>query len=177
MENFDFGRKKLLGIVFDLSVNHDANGNRFIDLLKINLIKKISASDENILAVVADGNNKVSRLSSVGIQQIDNYQEGLGFRVGEATKSISSLIGDSVEDVEKFILVFTDRYKDKFKTHYKQICDLKKIKNYDYKIAYVAVGIFQEVGQLEKMCLDLDCQFFHINEMKEIDSVFVKIGV
>ena len=54
MEKFDFGRKKLLGIVFDLSIRHDKQGGRIIDMVKKQLVSRIASSDENLLVVVSD---------------------------------------------------------------------------------------------------------------------------
>ena len=53
METFDFGKKKLLGVVFDLSIDHDKDGNRYIDILKLKLNNKVYDSDENLLVFVA----------------------------------------------------------------------------------------------------------------------------
>ena len=59
METFDFGKKKLLGVVFDLSIDHDKDGNRYIDILKLKLNKKVYDSDENLLVFVSHPENKV----------------------------------------------------------------------------------------------------------------------
>ena len=177
MESFDFGRKCLMGIVFDVSDAHDKSGGRIIDILKAKLVKKIADSDENLLAVVSSENAHVPRLCGGGIQQIDNYEDKISFRVGEETRRISSIVGESVEDADKIIVLFTDRFNPKYKNHYKAIVDVKKNKNYDYKIVFVALNDMVEFCALKEICEQYDCIFIHVHEMKLFDELFNQIGV
>ena len=177
METFDFGKKKLLGVVFDLSIDHDKDGNRYIDILKLKLNKKVYDSDENLLVFVSHPDNQVPRLSSQGTAQIDNYDEPLDFRLGEATKFVAHSVGDSVEDADKFIIVFTNRFNPKFKNHYRALCDIKKNKNYDYDISFVLIGDKKEYDHVKKMCDESGCKFFYVPEMKFFDEVLNQIGV
>jgi hypothetical protein len=176
MEKFDFGRKKLLGIVFDVSIRHDKKGQRIIDMIKKRLVARIASSDENLLVVVSNSNNKEPRMHSDGIQQIDSYVDPVDFRIGEATRRISSIVGDSIEDFDKYIIIITDRFQEKFKGHYRAIFDAKKNKNYEYKAGVIAIGDYCNFSLLKSMVTENNGVFLTANDMNEFDAALTEIG-
>jgi hypothetical protein len=177
MEKFDFGRKKLLGIVFDLSIRHDKQGGRIIDMVKKQLVSRIASSDENLLVVVSDADNKVPRMCGGGIHQIDSYIDPVDFRIGEANRRIASVVGDSVEDSDKYIVIITDRFNGKFKGHYRALFDAKKNKNYEYKVGVIAIGDHCDFSLLKDMVNENNGIFLISNNMDEFNSALTEIGV
>jgi|694.fasta_scaffold00185_57 hypothetical protein len=173
METFDFGKTKLIALVFDLSIAHDKKGRRIIDGIKSQIVKKISKSNEEVLFFL----NKIPKHCGESVQEVASYQDPIDFNIGETVKKITKIIGETSEDKEKYVLFITDRFKDKFKGHYKSIFNLKKYKNYDFTISFVGFGKNYDRSILESLVLECEGNFQHIDLAEDLSFIFEKMGV
>jgi len=139
METFDFGRKKVVSVIFDLSIAHE-NGVRIIDLIKKQLVDLVVEKDEELLFFVTSRENNFPIGCGSSIQQIDSYCEPPDFSICHAIRKAIINNVKSVEDVDKVILLITDRFDKKYNGHYKSMLDAKKYNKYDYDICFIEVN-------------------------------------
>jgi len=177
LEKFDFSRRKIVGLVFDLSIRHDKNGQRIIDLVKESLKKRVVDNDEDLFFFVSNLSNKMPKGVGETIQQIDSYDDPIDFNYGQSVKYIINCFDDSVEDVDKIFLAITDRFDKKYKGHYKSVFDISNSKNMEIKVIYLGVGNHYDKDVLEKEISNRGGYFAHVDDLKNLIDILKIAGV
>lgn len=177
MEKFDFGRRKIVGLVFDLTIRHDKKGRRIIDSVKESLKKRVVDNGEDLFFFVSDMSNKIPKGCGESIQQIDSYEDTTDFNYGQSVKYIVDCFDNSVEDVDKIFLSITDRFDKKYKGHYKSVFDICKSKNLDVKVVCLGIGDHYHREVLEQEITSRGGIFTHVNDTDNLNNILIDVGV
>jgi hypothetical protein len=174
METFDFGRKKIVSVIFDLSLQHES-GKRIIDILKKDLVEIVVEKDEELLFFVASKNNNFPKGCGESIQQIDSYIEPPDFNLSHTFRRSISNITNTVEDVDKVLLLITNRFDEKYKGHYKSLFDMKKYKKAEYDVCFVEIHENSKI--LEAICLSNSGNYKSLKSATDLKKTLVEFGV
>ena len=170
-------RNKIIGIVFDISINHDDfTGSRIIDIVKKILINKILISKINFLAFVGSKDYSFPKNYSESIAKIDMYIEPADFNVNQEIRKICKIIGENNDQEEKHILILTDRFESKLQTSYKSAFLVKSANHYDYKVHYCSIGSNSDHDLLEKLAEKEGANFAHLKNPQELKNYLEKFG-
>ena len=177
VDDFDFGKTKLVGVVFDISIRHDRSGNRIIDVVKDAVKRRIMVKPDDILFFVGSPQNRIPKSCGESVQQIDSYNDSPDFRFGTTIRHLMGQMIDTVEDVYKTIIVFTDRFDKRQKGHYIYPLETKRLRNLEIDIFYIGIGEFYDKEVLSDELKCKDGNFLHLNSLHEIDDVLKKFEV
>jgi hypothetical protein len=168
---------KIIGIVFDISINHDElTGNRIIDVVKKTLINKISTARTNFLVCVSHKDYSFPKNYSESIAKIDMYIEPFDFNVNQAIRKICKIIGENNDQEEKHILILTDRFESKLQNSYKSAFFVKSANHYDYKVHYCSIGNNSDHDLLRKLAEKEGANFAHLKNPQELKNYLEKFG-
>ena len=130
----------VVGIALDISLRHDKNDRRIIDVVKEQLVEYVRTFDyvdlfylyhENVVDVV-EGLGK--RIHSVASYQSDGFEFDLNY----AMKQTLYVVGS--EDDDKRIHLITDRFSDKSLKTIRKVAMLNEKDGLDCKIYVTAIG-------------------------------------
>ena len=176
-ENFqlDFGRNILIGTVFDISMSHDKTG-RIIDSAKNLLIKCVL--DKNVLTRIYTSHpnwDKIPKDQGESTYYLITYQEVLNFSVDVLLKKAINLIDQSVEEVDKHIVLFTDRFVAPLNSKYKKAFLFNEIRGYNMKIHVIGIGNNYDKISLKSLCEEYKISFYHVNEVGVASEIMSNI--
>lgn len=104
---------KTVGIVFDISLRHDSNGNRLLDEVKKSIVDLINKTFENGIDMLYLYHPElVEVLEKQGDQTsaINNYDtDGFKFNLENALKQTIYLISNNCFDSRRYLILLTDR--------------------------------------------------------------------
>ena len=171
MDDFNFGKTKLVGIVFDISIRHDASGNRIIDVVKEAVKRRIMSDPDGLLLLVGSPQNRIPKSCGESVQQVDSYNDAPDFRFGTTIRNLMSQLIETVEDVDKQIIIFTDRFDKKQKGHYIYPLETKKLRNLDIDICYIGIGDFYDKLVLSDELKRRDVNLMHLSDLGKLDDI------
>lgn len=137
----EFEKPIIIGVLFDLSIAHAPNGRRYIDIAKdhlIGLATKLGLSSR--IYVVHPDNAELPRHQGESVYQIASYQEPARFDLEMLGKYLVYFLGSQDSDIDKVILVFTDRYTPAVRHKYQKLFVINELKNYDCKFKVFGIG-------------------------------------
>lgn len=174
METFDFGKKKIVSVIFDLSLSHE-QGQRVIDLIKKQMVDIIVEKEEELLFFIASKNNVFPKGCGNSIQQIDSYVELPDFNLSHTfRRSITNLV-ETVEDVDKALLFITDRFDEKYKGHYRSLFDMKRYKKAEYEVYFIEINNYSKI--LQSIAFMYEGKYKSIQSANDFKLALKELGV
>lgn len=135
-----FNRQIIVGVVFDISMQHHADSRRYIDIIKESLVRFAVKLGLNCGVYVAHpDNHTMPRLQGESVHSIVSYKEEIGFKVYPALAQCLDMISANEAD-EKYVVLLTDRYKTKSKYQYEKVSKLNESRQKGCKFLFVGIG-------------------------------------
>lgn len=172
----DFDRSILIGVIFDLSVEHNGSGIRNVDLIKEVLIKKVL--DQSILSKIYVSHpnwNQIPRDQGESTYYLVSYQAPDKFSIDSLFKNTVSLIGETAEDCDKYIFLFTDRFQAITNHQYKKGFLSNNIRGYSTKICVFGIGEHYDKISLKSMAEEYQTYFEDLKDISSLSNSISKI--
>lgn len=173
MESFE-QEGKSIGLILDVSVRHNSDGLRIIDVLKEKLVKIIQELVENDL----DGfylyrPQSFDLFTSHGEQvaSVCNYDnKGWQFSLSFALKQTMFVLKDEHYTNRKYLILITDRLSDL--SSIKKYIQINKKDNVEAKFVIIGIGDKYNADLIRQ--LSNDVVYIHLNDPNELDCELFK---
>ena len=159
----DFEPQIAIGVVFDLSLQHDKAGNRYIDVVKQHLIDLALKFGLNGCIYVSHPTQEMPKRQGESVYQISTYED---FPLDDAIKRAVTVIGNTNPDFKKRILFVTDRYKQGYKLQ--KGLNLNNLNGYNCEFCLVGIG--DKYESLEDL-VGPNCRCYHLDQPAEIATI------
>lgn len=159
----DFDRSILVGVVFDLSPAHTGEGVRNIDIVKDLLLKNIldAKAMSRIYVSHPDWRN-VPKDQGDSTYYVVSYLEPPKFAIDPIFKNAVTVIGECVENTDKYVFLITDRFQAPNNFHYRKAILSNSIRGYDTKICVFGIGDNYDRLTLKSMADEYGLYFAHL---------------
>jgi len=158
----DFDRFILVGAVFDLSTSYEG-GTRNIDIVKDLLLKKVL--EEKALSRVFVSHpswQTVPKDQGESTYYIASYTEPPKFAIDVMFKNAITVIGECVEDCDKYVFLITDRFQAPHNFQYRKGFLSNNIRGYDTKICVFGIGDNYDRLTLKSIADEYGVYFVHL---------------
>jgi hypothetical protein len=158
----DFEKETLIGIVFDLSFSNK-NGEKNLEKIKEILYKEILEKQIRIYVSHPSLPN-LAKDEGENTYFIVSYTEPPNFSIGNALKQAVSVVGESSDDFDKYVFLFTDRFYAPHNYHYKKAFLLNNIRGYESKIIVFGIGESYDKSNLQSMTEEYNSKLLHLDD-------------
>lgn len=166
----DFERTLLIGVVFDLSTLN-ADGTHNLDIVKNILLKSILDVKVNSKIYIYHPDWKtIPRDQGESTYYVVSYKEPVNFHIDFAFKGAVSVVGEYVEDCDKYIFLITDRFQSLKNYHYRKGFLSNNIRDYDTKICVFGIGDNYDDLTLKTITEEYDAHFSHSPEVSLLSN-------
>jgi hypothetical protein len=160
-----FERTLLIGVVFDLS-DSNSDGTRNLDVVKDILLKDILDVKVNSKIYIYHPDwQTIPRDQGESTYYVVSYKEPLNFYIDSAFKTAVSVVGEYVEDCDKYVFLITDRFQALKNYHYRKGFLSNNIRNYNTKICVFGVGNNYDDLTLKSISEEYESYFSHSPEV------------
>lgn len=177
MMNFD--RQIVVGLVFDLSLQHHTDTRRYLDIVKEGMISFATKLGLNCGIYVAHPDNHfMPRQQGESVASIASYSEQNGFRAWDAMLQCLDMISAQEAD-EKHIVVFTDRFKKEKLYQYGKAIRMNDGRKYGCKFKVIGMGDKYDRKALKEL-QGANCEVLHVDEPSRASQIVTEsiiIGV
>lgn len=136
-----FRQPRVLGVILDVSLQH-RNEQRLIDQVKDDLIKHIRSFDEDdMFYLYHEEVVKVAEKRGEQVHAVANYKtDGYLFDLNYAMKQTLYVVAAEDEELEKAIVLVTDRMSSQAEQAIKKVCMLNERDYLNCKILVCNIG-------------------------------------
>jgi len=137
-----FREPRALGVVLDVSLRHNKEGKRILDVVKEDLIKHIRCFDEDdLFYLYHEQVTDVAERRGEQVHAVANYNtDGFAFDLSYALKQTLYVIAAEDYEVDKSVVLVTDRMSQSSVDVLNKICDLNERDGLDCHIVACNVG-------------------------------------
>lgn len=176
MEDF-IKEGKTVGLVLDLSLRHDANGERILDVVKKKLVEIVRNSlEDDVDSLYLYHPDLVEVLYNHGdqISAISNYEtDGWQFNVEAAMKQTMYVVAGEDRDNRKYLILITDRLIRKSPINKALFINEKD--HLGCNLVVIGVGDRYDKNMLDQMAkINSAIQYFHISQPFSLADIFPK---
>lgn len=171
-----FDRSVLVGMVFDLSLNHAIDGQRNIDIVKNVLIKKIL--DTSLLTKIYVSHDdwlRVPKDQGESTFFVISYQESKSFSVDKAFKRAINVVGECQEDCDKYVFLITDRFQANINFQYKKAFLSNDVRGFETKINVFGLGEVYDKLSLANLVEEFSGKFFHSDNVNQFEGLLTEV--
>lgn len=162
----DFERPLLVGVIFDLSIAHGPDGRRNIDVIKDALIQRVL--DNKVMSkiyVAAPSWMAIPRDQGESTYYIISYKEPEKFSIDMLFKQAVTVVGECLEDTDKHIFLFTDRFHSPHNYQYRKGFLTNEIRDYGIKISVFGIGDSSDNPTLKSMTEEYNGNFVDLKDV------------
>jgi hypothetical protein len=171
----EFDKPISIGVVFDVNITHDSQGNRIIDVVKNSLVSLLQGLGMSARFYTSHPKNQaMPRNEGESTYHIVTYQEPMNFSIENAFKDAVSVIGAEKFD-EKYVFIFTNRFCAPSHYRYKKGLLLNTIKSLGCKIYFFGIGQSYDQITLRTLAEDYDSKLVHVDEPSGLVDEFCHI--
>lgn len=163
----EFGRSVLIGVVFDISLNHP-DGIQTFKVLKDSLLQYTIETQPYTRIYVSHPESRVPSDQGQSTYFLTIYKEPQNFSVDRAFKDAVVKIGDSQEDGQKMVILFTNCFQAPLNQQYRKAFLTNNIRGYNTKICVVGIGSVYDRNNLNSIVKEYDGCFYHISTYEEL---------
>lgn len=158
----DFERTLLIGVAFDLSTLH-SDGTRNLDIVKDILLKRIlDVKPASKIYVSHPDFKTIPRDQGESTYCVISYQEPSNFHIDSTLKSAVTVVGEYVEDCEKLLFLFTDRFQAPHNYQYRKGFLANNIRGYSTKMYIFGIGNSYDNMNLKSLAEEYEVYFSHL---------------
>lgn len=175
MHNFE-SEGKCVGLIFDVSIRHDINGKRIIDILKkqtIDIIRELLIDGEDYFYLYHPEIQESVLSHAESVCAIGNYNtDGWEFNVNYALRHTLYVLMSDDMTFKKYLILITDRLCDK--NAIEKAIFLDKKENIDCHFFVVGIGEFFQKNLFEKTIDLKNVTLIHLNSALDLKSDLFK---
>lgn len=171
----DFERILLIGVVFDLSTLNN-NGTRNLDLVKDILLKNVlDVKTSSKIYVSHPKWQTIPRDQGESTYYVISYQEPLNFYVDSTLKNAVTIVGEYVEDCDKYMFLITDRFQAPRNHQYRKGFLANNIRGYSTKMCIFGIGDHYDNMNLKSLAEEYEAYFSHSADVSSLSDELTKL--
>lgn len=175
MHNFQ-NEKKCVGLIFDLSIRHDSNGKRIIDIVKkqmIDIVRELLVDGEDTFYLYHPQIYESVISHAESVCAIGNYNsDGWQFNVNYALRQTLYVMLSEDITFNKYIIIVTDRLFDQ--NIMEKAIFLNNKENINCHFFLIGIGDFFQKNLFEKVSNLKNVTLLHLNKAADLKSDLFK---
>ena len=171
----DFKRSIIIGVVFDLSPIHNGSGVRNIDIVKNVLLKTVL--DDNRIYVSHPDWHTIPKDQGESTYHVIVYQEPLKFSIDLTMRNAVTMIGECVEDCDKYVFLITDRFQAPINYQYRKGFLVNDIHGYKTKMCIFGIGDDYDNLSLKSIAEEYNAYFAHLPNAESLSEKLLEVLV
>jgi len=171
----DFERTLLIGVVFDLSTLH-SNGTRNLDIVKDVLLKSVLDVKPSSKIYISHPNwHTIPRDQGESTYYVISYQEPPNFYIDSTLKNAVTVVGEYVEDCDKYMFLITDRFQAPRNYQYRKGFLANNIRGYSTKMCIFGIGDSYDNMNLKSLAEEYEAHFSHLSDAASLSDELTKL--